>query len=400
MSSAATMWLCHICDKPFTKGQSTQTIYIFRGSLILRNRTPESSHKRHISYCRRNQTRPRARRKSCRSCNASKVKCSFQAPCRRCLVKGLNCVYELPKKSVASVQDSDVTPSIVNEQSVIDLSDIATSLQSCNSSSIDVLNEDRVGVTDSFDLPNTGDMDDIFMDLLPLHVDEPFGHGYDASYGISTLTPDPANEAVPFDMWAAWPYDSIQPRMGHAAQAPWSAWITSVENHPALRNPNLNDVFRHTQAKCLTILQPSSEVVQHTTRLGVQAMRAYPMMMLRRETLPPFIHPHWHRQSTPALPEPLSNCMSIAQMYAFRSEETKPFIWRTVKAEDERFLAQVTDSCSTITSTDLFHVASEPLRGRPSGCSSSPNDLYDYALRRWGVGACRVESATGCNVSG
>ena len=399
MSTSATMWSCHICAKPFTNGKFTQPTYIFRGNLSLHNHTSEASQKRHISYCRRNLTRPRARPRSCRACNAAKVKCTFQAPCRRCLVKGLNCVYELPRKTVASIQDSDVTPTTVNEQSVIDLSDTATFLQSCNTPITDTSNGDRVGVTNSFDLPDTGNMDDLFMDLLPLHMDESLGHGYDASCGISIPTPGPANEALPFDMYA-WPYDSIQPRMGHAAQAPWSTWITSVENHPVLPNPNLNNVVRHTQTMCLTILQPSSEVVQHTTRLGVQAMRAYPMMMLRRETLPPFIHPHWHRQSTPALPEPLSNCMSIAQMFAFRSEETKPFIWRTVKAEDERFLAQVTASCSTITSTDFFHIAAEPLCRRPFGCSSSPNDLYDYAFRRRRVGACRVESAAGCNVSG
>jgi hypothetical protein len=28
-------------------------------------------------------------------------------------------------------------------------------------------------------------------------------------------------------------------------------------------------------------------------------------------------------------------------MYAFRTEETRPFLWRTIQAEDERFLAQV-----------------------------------------------------------
>ncbi|KAH8904194.1 hypothetical protein BR93DRAFT_971259 [Coniochaeta sp. PMI_546] len=42
----------------------------------------------------------------------------------------------------------------------------------------------------------------------------------------------------------------------------------------------------------------------------------------------------------PCLPEPVSSCMSVAHMYAFRSEETRPFLWRTVQAEDERFLAQ------------------------------------------------------------
>ncbi|KAF5649400.1 short chain dehydrogenase family [Fusarium sp. NRRL 52700] len=74
--------------------------------------------------------------------------------------------------------------------------------------------------------------------------------------------------------------------------------------------------------------------MQHASRVIMQMLYAYPQMMLRRQTFPPFIHPHWHEKT---LPETLGNCMSISQLFAARTPETEPFLWRMVTAEEERF---------------------------------------------------------------
>ncbi|RBA22372.1 hypothetical protein FPRO05_00719 [Fusarium proliferatum] len=66
----------------------------------------------------------------------------------------------------------------------------------------------------------------------------------------------------------------------------------------------------------------------------MQMLYAYPQMMLRRQTFPPFIHPHWHLKT---LPETLGNCMSLCQLFAARTPETQSFLWRMVAAEEERF---------------------------------------------------------------
>ncbi|PNP55209.1 hypothetical protein FNYG_15536 [Fusarium nygamai] len=66
----------------------------------------------------------------------------------------------------------------------------------------------------------------------------------------------------------------------------------------------------------------------------MQMLYAYPQMMLRRQTFPPFIHPHWHLKT---LPEALGNCVGISQLFAARTPETQPFLWRMVAAEEERF---------------------------------------------------------------
>ncbi|RGP70903.1 ATP-dependent dna helicase pif1 [Fusarium sporotrichioides] len=74
--------------------------------------------------------------------------------------------------------------------------------------------------------------------------------------------------------------------------------------------------------------------LQHASRVVMQMLYAYPRMMLRRQTFPPFIHPHWHQEH---LPEALGNCMSIAQLFASRTPETMPFLWKIIAAEQGRF---------------------------------------------------------------
>ncbi|TVY93870.1 hypothetical protein LAWI1_G000563 [Lachnellula willkommii] len=69
----------------------------------------------------------------------------------------------------------------------------------------------------------------------------------------------------------------------------------------------------------------------------IDMIYAYPRMMTRRETLPPFMHAcspivdHGDEQNR--LPEHLTNCMGIAQLFVVRSEDTHSFIWTMIRAE-------------------------------------------------------------------
>jgi hypothetical protein len=82
---------------------------------------------------------------------------------------------------------------------------------------------------------------------------------------------------------------------------------------------------------------PRSDPVKNcAANVAMQMLRAFPQMMLRRETFPPFIHGHWYRpmgSMEPALPEPLVNCMGVAQIFVSHNLETKPFLWRTIQSE-------------------------------------------------------------------
>ncbi|KAF2846068.1 hypothetical protein T440DRAFT_459260 [Plenodomus tracheiphilus IPT5] len=94
-----------------------------------------------------------------------------------------------------------------------------------------------------------------------------------------------------------------------------------------------------TDTGFLTRLPMSNPVAQHSATLVMQALRAFPQMMLRKLTFPPFIHSycHWH-----PLPEPLAHCMSIAHIFVSPSIETRSFLWQSIKREQQRFLDEMT----------------------------------------------------------
>lgn len=85
-------------------------------------------------------------------------------------------------------------------------------------------------------------------------------------------------------------------------------------------------------------------VADHVANLVLHIIRSFPQMMLRRQTFPPFIHKYWHRS---ALPEKLATCMSVAQLFASRTPETRPFLWRTVDAEERRMREEVSGNLGT-----------------------------------------------------
>lgn len=381
----------------------------------------EASHKRHISYCRRSQARSRIRPRSCRACNAAKVKCTFQSPCRRCTDKGRECVYEVRKAVPVVAQVREVISGRPHDgQVVIEARRPAvTAAYQGGGNTISSASETQpvdVGgqVLLGFDLSNTPiTLEDILAssEMQTAFAPGTFNTIY-ASHGSNGMQLEPPSGQSMQHMQRMsspslmWPPYSIQPRMGAVEQAPWSTWTSSVTVDSTLLTPELNKALSYTQgqelAPSLQQIRSSNSVVQHSTRLIIQGLRAYPMMVLRRETLPPFIHPHWHRQITPSLPEPLSICMSIAHMYAFRSEETRPFLWRTVQAEDERFLAQV-HRFPVQSRGKLLMIcfpAQAHVSARPLGLDTSADDLYDHALCRWRSGSARLEPAVDQDIPG
>ncbi|KAK2036615.1 hypothetical protein LZ31DRAFT_219115 [Colletotrichum somersetense] len=76
-------------------------------------------------------------------------------------------------------------------------------------------------------------------------------------------------------------------------------------------------------------------MTENITNLIRRALRSYPHMMTRRSSFPPFIH---HYQDKSHIPEPLVNCMSIAVLYVARNNDTRPFLWKTIREEQDRNL--------------------------------------------------------------
>ncbi|TVY47503.1 hypothetical protein LOCC1_G002248 [Lachnellula occidentalis] len=124
-----------------------------------------------------------------------------------------------------------------------------------------------------------------------------------------------------------------------------------------LQLPTFSPVLPPTQiATTATGISPSTDVAisGHFTKTSIKKgihqayaamiidmIYAYPRMMTRRETLPPFMHAcspilnHGDEQNK--LPEHLTNCMGIAQLFVGRSDDTHSFIWSTIRAEIRGF---------------------------------------------------------------
>lgn len=119
--------------------------------------------------------------------------------------------------------------------------------------------------------------------------------------------------------WCLWMHDNV-------------SLAVVTENSPARLNTNLSEL----QLRC-----PHP---QHSANVIIQSLRAFPTMMLRRETFPWFIHPDAHVLSgstESALPEVLTNCMSIAQMFVSQTPETRHFLRQNIAAEYRRCTSEV-----------------------------------------------------------
>ena len=187
-------------------------------------------------------------------------------------------------------------------------------------------------------------------------------------------------------------YTSVQrQRVADVSEAPygkldqnsgsWCDWMCrrvslSVVTSSSIENSNSNP---------LAILQMERPHAQHSADIIIQALRSLPTMMIRRETFPWFIHRLSNLLSKPtkdALPEALSACMGIAQMFASRTPETKHLLSRAIRVEYRRFMDEVRILLSPRSSDidhqkDVLHVSI-----RTPCSTSSLHDLHDYVDRR------------------
>ncbi|TVY42537.1 hypothetical protein LOCC1_G005463 [Lachnellula occidentalis] len=78
-------------------------------------------------------------------------------------------------------------------------------------------------------------------------------------------------------------------------------------------------------------------------------LRSYPHMMISHQSLPPFIHPYYGYGVSSSGNEidshqyglaPLNNCAAIVKWYSVKNKDNIKFIWGTIRAEQERLLAE------------------------------------------------------------
>lgn len=254
----------------------------------------------------------------------------------RCTTKGLECVYENPIAARKSKR----------------MDEIPTPMESTILSS-PVLGGDELTLDELFPFDGISNIDDA---RLPMDLN---GFGFAAtdlplqtSKRTSNMISGPTQKTMPNSSLLSnnssdeYSFNNSQnatlAENVLSEKVPWSAWTAQDDYAPVLSRPS--SLLLQPNSGYLARLPITDPIMQRTATLIMQQLRAFPQMMLRRETLPPFIHAHWNRPSSTtstALPEPLANCMSIAHLFASRNSETTPFLWRTVKQEQRSFLEKV-----------------------------------------------------------
>lgn len=294
-SAAGFLRLCPLCDKACTRGLSS-IISPRRTSGVLTH-LAELSYTRHVKYCRNAQATRKGRPKSCAACSASKTKCSFAKPrCSRCDSKGLQCIYEQSKSRVT----------------------VATTRS-------EFLQSPR---TLQFDQP----------------LDAAWTTNWSPAEAESDLALDLNANALDFSQQQTVPFSDFTRNDTICGQtvSPLTSASTSIEwlSQPSpsdLQTASASNIIFPPDSATLVHLRHGNPASKHAASLLSNIIFAFPQMMLRRQTFPPFIHGYWHAQ----LPEKLVACMSIAQLFAARTPETRPFLWRMIDAEEQRFRDEV-----------------------------------------------------------
>ncbi|KAK4206125.1 hypothetical protein QBC37DRAFT_435393 [Rhypophila decipiens] len=316
------MLQCQLCSKPFTN---------------------PSSHTRHLRYCLKARNRPRVRQKSCVACSASKVKCTFQRPsCAKCHRKGTECMYD---NEARPTPEQPKTPSMTTvEPTHVEFQpwgqEISETNQLIDWNAIDLF------LPDDFSTPTIVDLD------FPVQPEVVTG-----TTDPNTITDDGPGM---FSTTASTETSQRQYYHVNAVTTPASSPGPPTTNHTSISTPLTTSPSTPVIHPTILTLHQNHHVATRTntaTRYSllsiIRCLRSYPLMMTRKETFPPLIHPHLLALSSPSgtgCPTPrdvISKCMSLSHLYALRTPETAAYLWDAILEQSNLFMAHLTSTCSS-----------------------------------------------------
>ncbi|KAH8674627.1 hypothetical protein BGZ60DRAFT_404421 [Tricladium varicosporioides] len=346
-SSPNLLLICPLCQKPYSV---------------------ESSYRRHVIYCRRTQSRPKSRQRSCRPCNSAKAKCTFEATCGRCRKKGLQCIYEKSFSSSGTRSHSKDKSDILDDTN----SDAITPPQEQSQPSGDGNVLDSTFSNNFLDLflPSTDTMEQ-----LPLHQqhDPVFDKRQVSSSQPFDISSQPFENSMIHHIMAS---SSCPLQESRPSKFLWSFW-ENQENYFS----SYVDMYEHyiPRPHALSCLRMANPVAQNNATLLMQSLRSFPAMVLRKETFPPLIHSHnalLPPSNNACLPAPLAICMSIAQIFASRTPETQDFLWSTIRSEQQRLADQIQnlsgrDAFAAVQASSIYVI----MRVVDGACQTQEQDL-------------------------
>ncbi|KAK3347184.1 hypothetical protein B0T25DRAFT_614087 [Lasiosphaeria hispida] len=318
------LYFCSICGKPFDQ---------------------EISHTRHVQYCRRRaaqtQTQP-GRPKACQSCRKTKSKCDFGRPCSRCVGKQLTCTYASDNAAAAeggegasTSPDAAVNPDLAAGTSYPSL-------------------EAALGMAPDDNGGPSNEADDLSMGGDFLTEEALTGDNWQHAGWASRTPPNLRSSNTTFRFFdipstfpQSSPYDLNDFGAFSAPSEPLDMQLLLAPNRIANAMPKWPSASRE-------FISPGCRA--HI----VSIIRTYPRMMMRPESLPPFIHPaasglHISGRQQPlhigeqaggfTLLKPISVCFSIAHIFTSRTVMTEGFLWQRIDDEHHR----IQESMDTLT---------------------------------------------------
>ncbi|KAF2095273.1 hypothetical protein NA57DRAFT_79762 [Rhizodiscina lignyota] len=119
-----------------------------------------------------------------------------------------------------------------------------------------------------------------------------------------------------------------------------TTWTDKIfQGHQTISSPNISIPKQPTSAVRSLIQRPKMKTgTQRTANLMLHTLKSYPLMMLRDNTLPPFIHPSWISSDVENQDmEPLNNCISLMHMIRSGVQGSRKLFWKNVRLECERW---------------------------------------------------------------
>ena len=282
--------------------------------------------KRHGYYCRSRRAGSTTRPRSCISCAKRKARCDNRLPgCSRCIAKTIECHYPAnTSRGAGSGIQCSGDASIGRRKTVPASGADFPSLELREQATID---DDAI-----FDSTLvTADPEIANLDAEHFDWNDP---GIDFA---EFLNPEPNDETVQ--------YPSSGPPSLISHSIPSTDQTVLVQQATSSSNVSIPTVPSYT-IRSLVHRPRVNTVTQRIANLILRTLKSYPLMMLRHNALPPFIHPKFISSDFKNNQmEPLTNCISLVHMISHGIQGSRKLFWKNVRLECERLCEQVGRIC-------------------------------------------------------
>ena len=122
---------------------------------------------------------------------------------------------------------------------------------------------------------------------------------------------------------------------------PWTNQAVQVQQ--AISSSNVLIPALPTSTPRSLIQRPKMKTgAQRVANLILHTLKSYPLMMIRHNTLPPFIHPSLISSNVENNDmEPLTNCICLVHMISSGVQGSRKLFWKNVRMECERLCEEV-----------------------------------------------------------